>query len=80
MTTFTAETLLDALTELGHTARAAGKVIDIAIYGGSCLMLVSNFRVSTDDVDAVIEGDQRSLKEAAAALAKRRNWPADWPS
>ena len=50
---FTAENLADALNELGQMAHDAGRVIDIAIYGGSCLMLVSNFRVATADVDAV---------------------------
>ena len=43
----------DALTELGLRARAQGKVLEIAIYGGSALMLASNFRVTTQDVDAV---------------------------
>lgn len=78
LATFTPELLVDALGELGLAARAAGKVIDIAIYGGSCLMLVSNFRVATDDVDAVIEVDRRFLMEAAAELASRRGWPTDW--
>ncbi len=44
---FTPGRLGDALNELGQIAYEAGRVIDIAIYGGSCLMLVSNFRVAT---------------------------------
>jgi hypothetical protein len=36
---FTIDLLHDALTELGSLARAEGKVIEIAIYGGSALML-----------------------------------------
>ena len=41
----TATDLHDALMELGTRVRHEGKVIDLAIYGGSALMLASNFRV-----------------------------------
>jgi hypothetical protein len=41
-------------------------------------MLVSNFRVSTRDVDAVVQGDQAFCDEAVAAIADRRGWPRDW--
>ena len=36
-------------------------MIDIAIYGGSCLILVSNFRFNSEDVDAVALEDQALL-------------------
>jgi hypothetical protein len=74
----TLERLIDALSELGAVARAAGKVIDIAIYGGSCLILASNFRVTTADVDAVAASDQGFIDDAARMIATRRNWPPDW--
>ena len=44
---FTPDALRGALTELGKLACDAGRIIDVAIYGGSCLMLVSNFRIAT---------------------------------
>jgi len=47
----TATDLHDAFMELGARARLEGKVIDLALYGGSALMLASNFRVATQDVD-----------------------------
>jgi hypothetical protein len=75
---FTADMLGEALTELGQLAHQAGQVIDIAVYGGSCLMLVSNFRVSTADVDAVAAVDQGFLDIAAQTVAARRGWPRDW--
>ncbi|HMK90876.1 MAG TPA: hypothetical protein VK446_14740 [Methylocystis sp.] len=75
---FNAERLGDALHELGCIARDAGRVIDIAVYGGSCLMLVSNFRLATADVDAVAMEDQSFLDEAALDVAERRGWPRDW--
>jgi len=75
---FSREQLVQALEELGSLAVAAGKVIDIAIYGGSCLMLASNFRVSTADVDAVAVSDQAFIDQAARTIAVRHGWPNDW--
>jgi hypothetical protein len=75
---FTAEMLGEALVELGQLAHDAGRVIDVAVYGGSCLMLVSNFRVATADVDAVAAVDQGFLDTAAQTVAARRGWPRDW--
>jgi hypothetical protein len=75
---FTSERLGDALNELGQIAYEAGRIIDIAIYGGSCLMLVSNFRIATADVDAVAAEDQGFLDNAAQTIAARRGWPRDW--
>jgi hypothetical protein len=75
---FTLERLGDALNELGQIAYEAGRVIDIAIYDGSCLMLVSNFRIATADVDAVAAQDQAFIDKAAQTIAARRGWPRDW--
>jgi hypothetical protein len=75
---FDAEILADALAELGRIAHQAGRVIDVALYGGSCLMLVSNFRLATGDVDAVAADDQGFLDRAARAIAQSRGWSADW--
>jgi len=70
--------LHDAFTELGTRARREDKVIDLAIYGGSALMLASNFRVATQDVDAVAEGGQEMIARLAEEIARTRNWPSDW--
>ncbi len=79
MTTFTRDLLIDALTELGTLAAAEGKVVDVAIYGGSALMLASNFRVATRDVDAVADDEgQRVIDRLAAVVAARRGWPESW--
>jgi len=75
---FTREQLGEALTELGQIAYDAGRVIDIAIYGGSCLMLASNFRVASADVDAVASEGQGFIDHAAQTIAARRGWPRDW--
>jgi hypothetical protein len=73
------EHLNDALTELGRRARAQGKVVEIAVYGGgSALMLASNFRVTTQDVDAVADSDQDLVGRLAQDIAAERGWPPDW--
>jgi predicted nucleotidyltransferase len=70
--------LNDALTELGRRAHAQGKVVEIAIYGGSALMLASNFRVTTQDVDAVADTNQGLVNRLAQEIGAERGWPQDW--
>src|SRR5712691_2308138 len=70
--------LQQAFMELGALARAEGKVIDLAVYGGSALMLASNFRETTRDVDGVVGVDQCLSDRLAAMIAANRGWPADW--
>src|SRR6266700_1406754 len=74
----TRDALQQAFTELGTLARAEGKVIDLAVYGGSALMLASNFRETTRDVDGVVGADQSLIDRLAATVASSRGWPADW--
>ncbi len=74
----TVQDLHDAFTDLGALARSEGKVIDLAVYGGSALMLASNFRVTTQDVDAVVEGDQGTVNRLAEEVARKRGWAPDW--
>jgi hypothetical protein len=78
MTYFTRTELAAALHELGHLALDSGKIIDLALYGGSCLTLVSNFRVGSEDVDAVAIVDQDFIDRAARTVAGRHGWPRDW--
>ncbi len=74
----TRDDLLQAFGELGRYVAERNRVIDLAIYGGSTLMLVSNFRVSSGDVYAVAQTDQRFVDEAARAVAGRLDLPDDW--
>jgi len=74
----TRDALEQAFMELGTLARAEGKVIDLAVYGGSALMLASNFRETTRDVDGVVGTDQSLIDRLAATIAANRGWPADW--
>ena len=72
--------LNDALTEIGRLAYAQGKAVEIAVYGGSALMLASNFRIATQDVDAVADTDQDLVNRLARDIAAERGWPQDWLS
>lgn len=69
------EELNDALTELGRRAYARDKVVEIAIYGGSALMLASNFRVTTQDVDAIADTDQNLINGLAQEIGAERGLP-----
>lgn len=75
---FTLQDLHEAFQALGELARRDGLVIDLAVYGDSALMLASNFRVATQDVDAVVDGDQRPITRLAEAIAQQRGWAQDW--
>jgi hypothetical protein len=74
----TREDLEDAFHELGLKARAAGKIVEIAVYGGSALVLTLPGRAATKDVDAVVHHDPDWLRAAVAALADEKGWPPNW--
>jgi len=77
---FDRQQLLDALNEVGRAAIAAKARLDIAVYGGSALMLASNFRFGTEDVDIAELGEQwpNWLKEVVASIAARNGWSNEW--
>jgi hypothetical protein len=74
----TRESLENAFCELGLRARAADKIVEIAVYGGSALVLTLPGRVATKDVDAVFQNDPAWLRAVASAFAEERGWPPDW--
>jgi len=67
-----------AFADLGEAARAVGKVIDIAVYGGAAMMLIFAARPATRDVDAVVRGDPQFLRDAVAQIARARGWSEHW--
>lgn len=75
---FDRTTLLRAFDELGRAAWAEGATVEIAVYGGSALMLVFDWRVATKDVDGVFENDRDLIRRLATDIARTRGWPADW--
>jgi hypothetical protein len=70
--------LLQAFQELGQRAFDEGKTIEIAIYGGSALMLTYDWRLATKDVDAVFEADRQTVRRLAADIAEAHGWSSDW--
>jgi hypothetical protein len=77
---FDREALLDALDEVGRAAVAAKTRLEIAVYGGSALMLAGNFRFATEDLDiAEIEKPWPEwLSRIVAELAARNGWSESW--
>ena len=80
MASFSSDALASAFDAIGEAAVLAGARLEIAVYGGSALMLAGNFRFATEDVDiAALEGGWPEwLTEAAERLAKRNGWSDEW--
>jgi hypothetical protein len=70
--------LLEAFHALGTLAWADGKTVEIAVYGGSALMLIYDWRLATKDVDAVYENDRVAVRALALLVARERGWPDNW--
>jgi hypothetical protein len=77
---FDREALLDAFDRIGRAAVAAGTKLQIAVYGGSALMLASNFRFATEDVDIAEIGQSWPawLSEIVERIAEENTWSATW--
>jgi hypothetical protein len=77
---FDRDALLDAFDRIGRAAVLAGTKLQIAVYGGSALMLASNFRFATEDVDIADIGQHWPgwLSETVERIAHENNWSATW--
>src|SRR6266853_695234 len=77
---FGRDALLDAFDQIGRAAVLAGTKLQIAVYDGSALMLASNFRFATEDVDIADIGQQWPawLSETVERIARQNNWSATW--
>jgi hypothetical protein len=77
---FGRDALLDAFDRIGRAAAQAGTKLQIAVYGGSALMLASNFRFATEDVD--VSELERPLPDWLAAvvreISEKNHWREDW--
>jgi hypothetical protein len=74
------DAVLDAFDRIGRAAVTAGTKLQIAVYDGSALMLASNFRFATEDVDvSEIEHPLPGwLAGVVNEIAKQNNWQDDW--
>ena len=77
---FDRDALLDAFDQIGRAAVLAGTKLQIAVYGGSALMIASNFRFATEDVD--VSQLEHPLPDWLAAvvreIAEKNRWQDDW--
>lgn len=80
MTSLDRDKLLRAFDEIGRAAADAGTQLQIAVYGGSALMLASNFRFATEDVDiaALEQPWPEWLRRTVEQLARDNQWSNDW--
>lgn len=72
--------LIEAFDAIGAAAVANGGRLEIAVYGGSALMLAGNFRLATEDVDVAEIGRPWPpwLDAVVRDLAARHGWSDDW--
>src|SRR5215475_10808121 len=63
---------------MGTMAADRGLVIEIAVYGGSCLVLASDIRNASADVDAVFLTNRSAVYEIADSVARRMGFAANW--
>jgi hypothetical protein len=77
---FGRDALLDAFDQIGRAAVQAGTKLQIAVYGGSALMLASNFRFATEDVDIEEIGRQWPawLSNVVERIAGENSWSPTW--
>lgn len=77
---FNRDQLLAAFDEIGEAAVAARTRLDIAVFGGSALLLASNFRFSTEDVDIAELGEPWPdwLAETVIRIATKNGWFENW--
>lgn len=69
-----------AFDVMGQMAAERGLVIEIAVYGGSSLILASDIRGTSGDVDAVFLNEGRTVRQLADDVALRLGLPLDWIS
>lgn len=79
-TAFDRERLVQAFELLGGDLASRGVFLELAVYGGSAIMLHFAWRKGTEDVDAVLRpgSDERLLAPSAAAVAALMDLPDGW--
>jgi hypothetical protein len=77
---FQRDALLEALDRIGAAAVTYGAALTFAVYGGSALVLGSNFRFGSEDVDIAEIGMAWPdwLRAVVADIARRNGWSPDW--
>ena len=68
------------LRRLGELATDGGRIIDIAVFDGTAMVLAWGGRTSTKDVGAIVikADDKTFLHQAIGRVAAENRWPRDW--
>jgi hypothetical protein len=77
-TELTKDLIEQAFDELGRVAAVEGLVVEMAVFGGSCLVLASDIRNASGDVDAVFLSDSKVMRRLADRVGKKLGLPQDW--
>ena len=77
---FDRDQLLDALDKVGLAAVANRETLEIAVYGGSALMLASNFRYASEGVDMaeLRKPWPQWLEQVVSEIAVESEWAEHW--
>ena len=72
--------LIEAFTLLGEDLARRQVFVELAVYGGSAIMLQFSWRRATEDVDAVVRQgyDEALLNPSVLHVAERLSLDADW--
>jgi hypothetical protein len=73
-------TITEAFGVMGRYLRERHTVGEIALYGGSAILLQFPWRKATEDVDAVFREPEAAVKDAAAYAATQLRLPDEWLS
>ncbi|MEA2822158.1 MAG: hypothetical protein QOJ86_4162 [Bradyrhizobium sp.] len=71
-------TITKAFGMMGRYLRERHTVGEIAVYGGSAILLQFPWRKATEDVDAVFREPEAAVKDAAAYAAAKLGLPDEW--
>jgi hypothetical protein len=76
----TTDVVVSAFDVMGHYLLEREVLGEIAVYGGTAIMLQFDWRKVTEDVDAVIRANERegAIKDAVIYAALRLGLPDDW--
>jgi hypothetical protein len=74
------DAIIGAFDVMGEYLRERELLGEVAIYGGTAILLQFDWRKATEDVDAVIRSNERegAVKDAAAYAGLKLGLPDDW--
>ncbi len=71
-------TIEDAFDAIAKLASQRGIVLDMAVYGGSCLVLASDIRMASEDVDAVYLNHEEQARKIVDTITRANRLPEGW--